>query len=168
MFCQKCGAENSEEAGFCISCGDQLKKVDVKSNEPMVNLEKKVDSSEDTNQSSIQSEGIIQNQNEFQSNNDVQQVKSPLIWSILVTIFGVITCCCLNPVSAIVGIIAIVFSTQVDDRQRRGDFQGAKNAAKNAIILNWVGLGFMVLTIIIWIALFALGTINSENYPTRL
>ena len=156
MFCQKCGIENSEDATYCVSCGEQLKKVSVNSNEPMVNLEKKNDIFENTNQG------------ELKNTNNVQQVRSPLVWSILVTVFGAFTCCCLNPVSLVVGIIAILFSTKVDDKQRRGDFEGAKRDAKVATILNWVGLGFIVLTIIIVGALFALGAINSQSYPTRL
>ena len=159
MFCQKCGTENPEDAVFCISCGDQLKKVTENNSEPVVNLEKKNDGPENVKQSFVPNQSKI--------NYEGEQVRSPLIWSILVTVFGFITCCCLNPVSAVVGIIAIVFSTQVDDKQRRGDIEGAKNAAKNAIILNWVGLGFMILTIIIWILLVALGAISSDDY-TRI
>lgn len=117
--------ENPEEATHCSSCEEKLK----------VDLLK-----ENTN---------IENDMKYQDKDiTIEQIRSPLVWSILVTIFGFFTCC-LNPVSIVVGIIAIVFSSRVDEKQRRGDHEGAKNDARVAMILNWVGFGFLVLAVII-------------------
>ncbi|MBC8061980.1 MAG: CD225/dispanin family protein [Clostridiaceae bacterium] len=139
MFCHKCGKENSEDASYCNSCGEQLK-------EETINISEKVP----------------------QTNNNIEEIRSPLVWSILVTIFGALTCCCLNPISLVLGIISIVFSTQIQEKQRRGDFDGAKRDARSAVILNWVGLGFIILTIIIVSAIIASGAFNNYDYPTRL
>lgn len=67
---------------------------------------------------------------------------SYLVWSILATVF-----CCLIP-----GIIAIVYSSKVESRYIRGDYQGARNASENAqlwIIASIVfGLASIPLTFI--------------------
>ena len=143
MFCHKCGMENSEEANHCISCGEKLK----------------VDLSKDN----LKVENIEQSTNK---NITDEQIRSPLVWSILVTVFGFFTCC-LNPVSIIVGIIAIVFSTKVDEKQRRGDFIGAKGDAKTAMILNWVGFGFLVLAVIVIVIFIVIGVISSGDINTN-
>ena len=144
MFCHKCGMENSEEANHCSSCGEQL-KVDL-----------------------LKQNSNIDNDEQY-PNKDItsDKIRSPLVWSILVTIFGFFTCC-LNPVSIVVGIIAIVYSSRVDEKQRRGDYVGAKNDAKVAMVLNWVGLGFLVLAVIvigifIFISFLGYGDFNNIN-----
>lgn len=143
VFCHKCGMENSEEAKNCISCGEQLKVDLLKENLKTENLDK------DINQ-----------------NITNEQIRSPLVWSILITVFGLFTCC-LNPVSIVVGIIAIVFSSRVDEKQRKGDYIGAKNDAKTAMILNWVGFGFLVLAVIIIGLFIFIGVISSGDFNTR-
>jgi hypothetical protein len=143
VFCHKCGTENSEEESYCISCKEQLKVSLLKEN--------------------ILAESDEKHQ-EPKINN--QHVRSPLVWSILVTVFGFFTCC-LNPVSIVVGIIAIVFSSRVDEKQRLGDYNGAKSDAKTAMILNWVGFGFLVLAVLIIGILILIGVLSSANITER-
>lgn len=58
-----------------------------------------------------------------------------LVWAILVTIF-----CC-----QIFGIVAIVYSAQVESRWSRGDYAGAKKASSTSLtwILVSIGAGFL-------------------------
>lgn len=76
-------------------------------------------------------------------------IPSYLGWSIAVTIIAAVatlcTCCGLG---AVPGIVAIVFSAQVNGKLRNGDLEGARNAAKIAKILCWVTAGFALLCLV--------------------
>lgn len=79
-----------------------------------------------------------------------------LVWSILSTIGSFIVCCvaCLSFPGIITGIVAIVFSTQVNSKLNQGDIEGAKHASKNAKIWNWVTTGILILTVVISVIWF--------------
>ena len=100
-------------------------------------------------------------ENIVDQNVNNEQVRSPLVWSILITVFGFFTCAV--PVSLVLGIIGIVFSSRIDEKQRRGDYIGAKSDAKTATILNWVALGFLVLTAVIIGVFIFLAVINTSD-----
>jgi hypothetical protein len=71
-----------------------------------------------------------------------QSIPNYLAQSILVTLF-----CCLP-----LGIPAIVFSAQVNGKVQAGDFQGAMECSRKAMMWGWwsfgVGLGVVILYII--------------------
>ncbi len=71
------------------------------------------------------------------------------VLAIIGTVVGAITCgfCCIG---SVIGIIAIVFSTQVNKKYNYGDYLGAESAAKTAKILSFISLGIAGLTLI-WI-----------------
>lgn len=83
-------------------------------------------------------EGFNQNQPVKSANN------MPL--AIIGTIIGVCSPCCIG---FIVGIVAIVFSTQVNSKYAAEDYTGSESAAKNARILSFVALGLGVIGLII-------------------
>lgn len=70
-----------------------------------------------------------------------QQVPNHLVWSILTTIF-----CCMP-----LGIVSIVFSTQVGTKQAQGDYAGAMESSRKArtwaIVSAVIGLVVTVLVI---------------------
>ena len=85
----------------------------------------------------------------FQSTNlnDFSQPAKPdnyLVISIVATVLGLCSC-----IGLILGIIAIVFATQVDSKYSMGDYDGAQKASNNAKILAYISLGFAALGIII-------------------
>jgi hypothetical protein len=69
----------------------------------------------------------------------VQQIPNYLWQSIVVTL-----CCCLP-----LGIVAIIFAAQVNDKLRRGDIGGAMEASKKAKMFCLIafGLGLVVIAI---------------------
>ena len=75
-------------------------------------------------------------------------VPNYLAQAILVTIFGAIFCTCF---SLPAGIVAIVFSSQVNGRLAAGDYNGAVRASTNAKTWCWVGFGLMMAAVVIWI-----------------
>lgn len=92
-----------------------------------------------------------QSTNNWSNSNPVQPARpnNNLALSIVATVVSLITCCgWVSCIGVILGIIAIVFSTQVDSKYFAGDYDGAERAAKNAKILSLIAIGTIVLSII--------------------
>lgn len=79
-----------------------------------------------------------------------------LIWSILSTVGSFIVCClsCLSFPAIITGIVAIVFSSQVNSKLNRGDIDGAKRASSNAKLWNWITTGILILAVVVAVIWF--------------
>lgn len=67
-------------------------------------------------------------------------VPNYLVQSILVTL-----CCCVP-----LGIVAIVYSAQVNGKLAAGDIAGAQEAAKKAKMWGWIAFGSGILVGLIW------------------
>ena len=87
-----------------------------------------------------------------------QPVPNYLAWSIISTILGFCLCC----PALITGIVAIVFSTQVNSRLNAGDREGAMQASNNAKIWCWVTTGLAIVGLLINI--YVLSTGGMEQY----
>lgn len=68
-------------------------------------------------------------------------VPTYLAWSIVATVLSLCLCCI---VGTIPGIVAIVFSTQVNSALNRGDYAAAQRASNNAKIWCWVTTGLNI------------------------
>jgi hypothetical protein len=79
-----------------------------------------------------------------------------LVGSILVTIFCGLSSCIALPM----GVVAIVFASQVDSKYNAGDYAGAQKASDTAKLWMWIGFGVGVVGFIIG---FAIGFINAMN-----
>lgn len=142
MYCPKCGNLNDDKAEVCTSCGNSL---NFTAEEPS---ERSTTTSDNTN---YISEGI--------ANHD--KVPNYLVWSIIVTVISVFT---MNLLALPAGIVAIVFSTQVDSKLKIGDYDGAVKSSKNAKIWNWVATGLEILSVIVIILLLTLVIIGYSQY----
>ena len=92
-----------------------------------------------------------QQTNSWESPTKPARPNNNLILAIIATIASLITCCgYVSCIGFILGIIAIVFSTQVDSKYFAGDYVGAESAAKNAKLLSLIAIGTIILSII-WI-----------------
>jgi hypothetical protein len=69
-----------------------------------------------------------------------QPIPNYLVQSILVTI-----CCCLP-----LGIVAIVFSAQVNSKLAAGDIEGAREASKRAKMICWIALAIGIVLCIVY------------------
>lgn len=81
-----------------------------------------------------------------------------LVMSIIATVIGFCSC-----LPLILGIVSIIFSTQVDSKYNMGDYAGAESASKAAQILSIISLvlailsivGYLVYYLIVGVAAFA-------------
>lgn len=67
------------------------------------------------------------------------QIPNYLVQSILVTL-----CCCLP-----LGVVAIIFSAQVNSKLAAGDIAGAREASDKAKMFAWIGFGIGLVIIIL-------------------
>lgn len=97
-----------------------------------------------------------QGTNGWSDSNAVQPTKpnNNLVLSIVATVLGLCSPCCIG---LILGIIAIVFSTQTDSKYTAGDYAGAEKNSKNAKILAFIAIGLFVLNLLYSIFLVATG-----------
>lgn len=142
MYCPKCGTQNDENAELCTSCGYNLKGI---GSEP---VEKPLTTPRETSYSSVPI-------------TNYDRVPNYLVWSIIVTVLSVLLC---NIFAIPTGIVAIVFSTQVDSKLRIGDHEGAARSSKNAKIWCWVTTGLEILSVILGILFVVLVIIGSLEY----
>ena len=82
-----------------------------------------------------------------------------MAWSVLGTIASVVLCCfsCFSLLGLITGIVAIVFSSQVNSKVKYGDLAGAIAASKNAKLWNWITTGILIASLLLGILILATG-----------
>lgn len=111
----------------------------------------------------MENKSFTQNSNfNFNSPLDENRPLKPnnnLPLAIVGTVLGICSPCCIG---LILGIIAIVFSTQVDTKYNYGDYLGAESASKNTKILSFIAIGLFALNLI-W-AIIQLTTLGFDGY----
>lgn len=133
FFCTQCGANNPTNARFCGQCGHQLVATPA---EP-----------------TPQPEVPTQPEAPPPPQKPVVYVPNYMVWSILATVL-----CCLPT-----GIVAIVYSAQVDTKLRLKDYEGAKKSSSNAAMWAWISLAVGLLVLLIYI-LAAVAAISRDSW----
>jgi hypothetical protein len=82
-----------------------------------------------------------------------EKPKNYLVQSILVTLF-----CCLP-----FGVVAIVYSAQVDSKYRAGDYAGALHASKRASMWGWISFGIGIVVGVCYGIIGALGAVAGAH-----
>ena len=80
-------------------------------------------------------------------------VPNYLAWAIISTVVGFCLCC----PSIIAGIIAIVYSNQVNTKLNAGDAAGAREASDKAKLWCWITTGLAILGLLINLVFFLNG-----------
>lgn len=70
-----------------------------------------------------------------------QPIPNHLAWAIISTVLATCLCCPLG----LIGIVAIVFATQVNSKLNAGDVDGARRASDNAKIWCWVATALAII-----------------------
>lgn len=99
----------------------------------------------------------------YQENNldDFTRPPKPdnnLVLSIVGTVLGLCSPCCIG---LILGIIAIVFSTQVDTKYTAGDYNGAIDNAKKAKTFALIAIGLFAVGLITNVIMVLIGGMDS-------
>ncbi len=136
MICTGCGNEVADNDKFCGECGRSI---------------------QDAPRSGNAEPGPANNR--FQvplSTGSPPQVIVPnhLVWAILVTLF-----CCLPT-----GIVAIVYSAQVNGALENGDIQRARRLSENAKLWIWISFGIGIAVIFLFGVLPLLGLFTLDLY----
>lgn len=91
----------------------------------------------------------LQNANEAPQPQAVRP-NNNLVLAIVSAVLSLCTCCgYASCIGLILGIIAIVFSSQVDSKFNVGDVDGAYKAASNSKLLSYIALATVVVSIIL-------------------
>jgi len=80
-------------------------------------------------------------------------IPNHLAWAIVSTVLATCLCC---PIG-LIGIVAIVFSTQVNSKLAAGDIVGAQQASKNAKTWSIVATVLAVIGLLLNITFFSMG-----------
>ena len=115
MFCPNCGKEKVDNRDTCSYCGKNTSN----------NLDNENPYSQERN---VYRDSTYQNQYAY-NNAPNKMVDDYMVWSVLTTIF-----CCL-----ITGIVALVYSSQVNKYLSQGNIIAAEDASQKAKIWNIVG-----------------------------
>lgn len=89
-------------------------------------------------------------------------VPNHLAWAIVSTVLATCLCC---PIG-LIGIVAIVFSAQVNTKLNQGDLEGARRSSANAKTWCWVATAFAIIGLLLNIYVLASG--GMEQYMTMM
>ena len=129
MNCPNCGTSNLDNASICVNCGRPMAGGGTYTPPPPP-PQQQVSYSAPPPPSRFDTPGQVPAQN----------IPNYLWQSIVVTL-----CCCLP-----LGIVAIIFAAQVNDKLRSGDIQGAMQASKQAKMFCLIALGLGLLVMLIY------------------
>ncbi len=132
MNCPNCGTSNLDNATICINCGRPLSGAASTPPPP-----------QPPPQAASYTPPPSPRPASFGGTPPpTGQIPNYLVQSILVTL-----CCCLP-----LGIVAIIFSTQVNQKLAAGDYAGAMEASRNAKKWSLIGLiSGIVVNVIVWV-----------------
>jgi hypothetical protein len=137
MFCPQCGTANADNAAQCTQCGTPLQPVQAYV-PPAAAAAPPV-------QSAVAPQPYTG-----------EPIPNYLWQSIVCTVLGLV--CCL---SLPFGIVAIVFSSQVNSKLAYGDIVGAKDSSSKAKIFCWVAIGIFGVLAAGYIVLLMIGVAGS-------
>lgn len=131
MNCPNCGTSNPDTASICANCAKPLATTTPHSYTPPP-----PPSSQNSYTPPRQVGGPS-----YGAPSPGESIPNYLIQSILVTI-----CCCLP-----LGIVAIVFSAQVNSKLAAGDVAGARDASNKAKMFCWIAVGIGLVLSLLWV-----------------
>lgn len=133
MFCSNCGKQITENDKFCPACG------------------KPAGAEEELNPASpaAAARPVQPAPAKFTTGGPAADVPDHTAFSILVTVFGFFMCCCVNPVTPLLGIVAIIVSSNSRRKLREGDITGALSDANTARLLCLIAAALFA---VIWAA----------------
>jgi len=145
MQCPKCGWQNPDNVTKCNNCFTEMTPAAPQQPQPTQQMPQ---------QPYAQQPQQPYTQQPYGQAPGGQTVPDYMIWSVIITIVSLF-CCCYLPVPVAFGIVAIVKSSQANNKKAMGDYLGAlreSNAAKTwlywAVGLDIAGLIVAVIYII--------------------
>lgn len=91
--------------------------------------------------------------NTYPQHPPAQPIPDYMAWAVISTVFAVMCCC---PIG-LVGIVAIVYASQVNTLVQHGHYSAAQRASDNAKIWCWITTIFAILGIPLTIFMMLIG-----------
>jgi hypothetical protein len=149
MRCQNCGVVASENLSTCEFCGHSL--LDQSLDKPVIIEPPPVpESLSSAGETSLDPDNPYASMNTASLGYDqvpASDIPNHLPLSIVSAVMTL--CCCCIPL----GIIPVIFSTQVNTKIANGDFVGAKRDSDNAKLWAWIFIGVAIVIFFIQILL---------------
>ena len=146
MFCPNCGASNPDTATICAQCNQPIPQFSSTPTPPQVQP-----------QPPAAAAPVVPAVPGAPAPR-LAEVPNYLVQSIVMT---VVTLLCCNILALPFAIIGLVYSTQVNSKLGMNDIAGAQAAAKNAKLFDWISLGVLVGSMLIYFLLMFLGVLGS-------
>ena len=194
MKCKFCGTDLPEGSKFCPSCGAAVEQADNQNQFDQFDSSKSTEEKEQNNNQNPYGYGVPESrqENTYQYGNNASnentyqygygrsgenqytdynnmnstsygQSQKPINGTLYLVLAILSTLLCCVPL----GIVAIVYSSKINSLQKKGDYQGAQNAAKKAKLFTIIGV-VIALVVSIFYIIFAvvLGISDSIDNST--
>jgi hypothetical protein len=134
VYCRNCGAQNDDNATYCVNCGNELRRVE-------------------TPRADMPPPQQPRAQVSYPPPHAQAPVPNYLVPAILTTLF-----CCLP-----FGIVSIVYAAQVNGKLEAGDRAGAIESSRKAKMWAWISFGVGLVWILFVGVFFAPGAIGGAQ-----
>ena len=134
MYCPNCGAQNDDNATYCVNCGNELRRIET----PRADMPLPQQPQPHVSYAPPHAQAPVPNY---------------LVPAILTTLF-----CCLP-----FGIVSIVYAAQVNGKAQTGDRAGALESSRKAKMWAWISFGVGLVWILFVGVFFALGAIGGAQ-----
>lgn len=176
MFCPKCGQEVGEYTRICPACGELLENAPVSRPQPEVNHSQQPQSEnyhplqpQPENYHPQQPQPNYNNYQQPQPNHYQQMPTIPdyKVQSILLLVFSAVCCNCINLVSLVFAIVALVTSGKIPQHIGAGNIDLAREASRKTKMWCWISFGVLIFSIIISVILYVV-MLSSPEYQNML
>lgn len=157
MYCPKCGWNNPDDAVKCANCYAELKPSQPQQPQQTQQMPPQQAPQRPYAQQPYAQQPYAQ---QPQGGQPAEPVPDYMVWSIVSAVISLF-CCFYLPVSVAFSIVAIVKSSQANQKKTLGDFFGALADANAAKTWLWWAVGIDIVGLIGWIIVFVAAFVNS-------
>lgn len=143
MYCPKCGWNNADDATKCANCFAELTSGQPQATQQMP-----------PQQQQPSGQQPYPPQQQYAQPQGLTNIPDNMVWAIVITVLSFF-CCCYVPVPVAFGIVAIVKSSQANNKKMMGDFMGALQDSNAARTWIYWAIGLDVVGLIGWILYFS-------------
>jgi hypothetical protein len=168
MYCPKCGWNNADDATKCANCFAELtpgqpQPTQQMPSQPQQPQPQQQPYAQQPPQEPYSQQPYAQQPYAPQYQPGIAQgVPDYLAWAIVVTVLSLI-CYCLFAVPLAFGIVAIVKSSEANNRKAVGDYLSALQASNSAKTWVYWAAGLEVVGLLFWIVIIMIAVVSGSK-----